>query len=174
MPSPESQPVPVWKQYLWPGIVVAMLSGHAFLIVGALAIAAALIPAAVTAPDGYEAALGWDAQQAARRASDALGWTLLATPSDHVEVSGDRRVQFVLRDREGLPVENATITLTMYHHAKPNERIERQLEPQAVVGVYETVMPMRREGFWRIHAVAQQGEKRLLVDEDLWLGGTSP
>ncbi len=173
MPSPEPQPMPIWRQYLWPAIVVAMLSAHAFVIVGALAVAAALIPAAVTAPAGYEAALGWDAQQAARRASDALGWTLVTTPANSLEVNGDRRVQLLLRDRQGLPVDNATITLVIYHHAKPNERIERRLEPQSVRGVYETVLPMRSEGFWRLHAVAQQGEERLLVDEDLWLGGPS-
>lgn len=171
MPSPDPPPPATWKQYQWPVIVVAMLSGHALLIVGALAVAAAMIPAAVTAPDGYEAALGWDAQQAARRASDALGWSFVVTPTDAVEVNGDRHVQIVLRDSEGLPVKSATIELTMYHHARPNESIQRQLGPQSVPGVYETVLPMRREGLWRLNAVAQRGDERLLVNRDLWLGG---
>jgi len=174
MPSPESQPIPAWKHYQWPVIVVALLSGHAFIIVGALAVAAALIPAAVTAPSGYADALGWDAQQAAKRASDALGWTLDFTPTDQTELNGDRRVQILLRDAQGLPVENVVITLTMYHHAKPQDRIEQRIEPQSVLGVYEAVLPIRREGLWRLSAVAQRGDDRLLVDEDLWIGSAKP
>lgn len=174
MPSLEVQPIPLWKQYQWPVIVVALLSGHAFIIVGALAVAAAMIPAAVTAPSGYEDALGWDAQQAAKRASDALGWTLDFTPTDFAELNGDRRVQILLRDAEGLPVKNAVVSLTMYHHARPQDTIEQRIEPQAVLGVYETVLPIRREGLWRLSAVAQRGNDQLIVDRDLWIGEPTP
>jgi hypothetical protein len=174
MPIPEAQPIPLWKQYQWPVIVVALLSGHAFVIVGALVLAAAMIPAAVTAPSGYEDALGWDAQQAAKRASDALGWTLDFTPTDFAELNGDRRVQMLLRDAEGLPVKNAIVSLTMYHHAKPQHRIDQQIQPQAVLGVYETVLPLRREGLWRLSAVAQRGEEQLIIDRDLWIREPAP
>ena len=174
MPSPETKPIAAWRHYQWPVVVVALLSGHAFIIVGALTVAAAMIPAAVTAPSGYEDALGWDAQQAAKRASDALGWTLDLTPTDFVELNGDRRVQLLLRDTEGLPVKDAIVSLTMYHHAKPQDRIDQQIEPQAVLGVYETVLPIRREGLWHLSAVAQRGDDQLIVDRDIWIGGPTP
>lgn len=173
MSNPDAKPVAAWKAYQWPALVVALLAGHMFVIVGALAVAAAMIPAAVTAPAGYEEALAWDKQQAAHRASDALGWKLDFTPTERLEVNGDRHVQLILRDRDGLPVGDATIALTLYHHAHPQERIERRVEPQAVLGVYEVVLPLRNEGLWRLSAVAERDEERLLFDEDLWIGGAS-
>jgi hypothetical protein len=174
MHSPETKPIAAWRHYQWPVTIVALLSGHAFIIVGALAVAAAMIPAAVTAPSGYEDALGWDAQQAAKRASDALGWTLDFTPMDFAELNGDRRVQMLLRDAEGLPVKNAIVSLTMYHHAKPQDRIDQRIEPQTVAGVYETILPIRREGLWRLSVVAQRGDDQLIVDRDLWIEGPRP
>lgn len=170
MPAADPQSIPAWKRLQWPALVVALLGGHVFLVAGALVLAAAMIPAAVTAPAGYEEALGWDAQQEARRASAALGWTLDVTPLDQAELNGDRRVQFILRDRDGLPVKDATIELSMYHHARPADRVESRLEPQEVLGVYDTVLPLRREGFWRMSAVATRDEDRFLVDADLWIG----
>lgn len=168
-PQPAADSAP-WRRYVWPTIVVSLLLGHVLLVTVSLAIAAAMIPGAVTAPAGYEEALAWDDRQEARRASDALGWTLLVAPTDRVEVNGDRQVQFILRDAEGLPIDGATLDVTMFHYAKPADRIERRTPPQTVRGVYEMVLPIRREGQWRISATATRGEDRFLLDTDVWVG----
>jgi nitrogen fixation protein FixH len=161
------------SRYGWPVVVVAMLAGHMLLLITAMLVASARIPGAVVAPAGYGEALAWDERQAARRASDRLGWTLDVSPADFVEPTGERRVQLIVRDAAGIPVEGAAVELVMYHYARPDQRIERRLAPGAMPGIFDASLPLRREGQWRLYATATRGDDRLVVETDLWVRGAT-
>lgn len=169
--SRDAGPNSVAGRYGWPAAVVALLAGHALLLTTGWLVAAARIPGAVVAPAGYEEALSWDERQAARRAGAALGWVLDVTPTDVTELNGDRRVQVIVRDRDGVPVEGVSVDLQMYHYARPQYRVERRLEPGPMPGVFDTMLPLRREGQWRLYATASRGDDRLIVETDLWVRG---
>lgn len=175
-PLASPQP-PAWKPFVWPAIIVALLAGHVIIVGGALVLSAALIPAATVAPAGYAEALAWDDEQALRRASEQLGWTLIVTPSDAIDPAGKRDVAFTIRDANGAPVAGAELLVTLYHHSRPGEAL-RVSVPAAIdePGVYVARLRMRREGFWRLSASARRGQDEMVIESDFWLSqpGANP
>lgn len=151
----------------WPVVVVAMLGGHVFLMMVAV-IWGLTIPGAFVAPEGYEEGLAWDDRQAERQVSSALGWTLKVFPSVVTQILGDRQVKFELLDRQGKPIENATLNVRMYHHARADQTLQQQIS-QTSPGLYEASLRMRRPGMWHLHAVATRGADRFVIDEDFWI-----
>lgn len=157
-------------RFFWPILVAILLLGHVVLITGALLLSSTWIPAASTAPSGYEAALRWDALQAERATSAQLGWTLTMTPTEETALNGDRLVRFYLIDAGGEPLGGADLRATLYHHSRPQEAIEIDLKPQeSAPGEYEATLSMRREGLWRLAAVATRGDDRFRVETDQWV-----
>lgn len=168
--QPNEQANTRWRSLTWPAIVVLLLGGHVFLITGALLLSSTWIPGASTAPAGYAEALKWDDLKALRQASERLGWTLEVIPTDQTELNGDRRVEFVLRDRTGELVEGAELTVTLYHLSRPKDVIDQKLAASAQTpGRYEATMELDREGVWRLNAIADRGADRFLVEADLWV-----
>ncbi|QDT67936.1 FixH [Planctomycetes bacterium MalM25] len=165
----EAAPLPA-SRFFWPALVVVLLLGHVVLITGSLLLSSTWIPAATTAPSGYEAALKWDTLQAERAASDRLGWTLTMTPTDQTEVNGDRLVRFNLTDADGVPLNGADLDVTLYHHSRPQQPIEVDRVPNASTpGEYATTLSMNRVGLWRLAAVATRGDERFRVETDQWV-----
>ncbi len=162
--------ITAWSRYKWPAIVVALLGGHVVIVTGALLLSSTLIPGASVAPSGYAEALAWDELKAARQASEALGWTLTVTPTDKTELNGDRWVTFSLHNAAGEPVVGAELAVILYHHSRPHEPIEVGAAPSATTpGDYVAAIRLRREGTWRLEAVATRDKNRFLVESDLWI-----
>lgn len=166
--SPAPAAPSFFQQIRWPIVVVALLLGHIVLMMVGL-VAALAIPDAFVPPGGYETAIAWDDRQAERQASIALGWTLHANPSPTTELNGDRTVKFTLADRNGQPVDGANLVVRLFHHARSGDQFERSLE-QSAAGTYEALLPMRREGLWRLQAAATRGDDRFVVETDFWVG----
>ena len=163
--DPAAEATTPWRSYSWPVLVALLLGGHVVVVTGALLLSSTLIPGASTAPAGYAEALAWDDLQEARRESERLGWTLEVFPADEQTFAGERVVDFVLQDASGAPIEDADLSVTLYHHSRPNQPLEVRL-PQ---GPYVAMLPLRREGTWRIEAVAERGVDRFLVEADVWV-----
>lgn len=160
-----------WHDFTWPAIIVVLLGGHAFIVTGALLLSSIWIPGASTAPAGYSEALRWDELKASRAASERLGWSLQMTPTERVELNGDRRVEFVLSDADGTPVEGASLSIALYHYSRPRDLVEQTFERTLEKpGHYAASLRIRREGLWRLRATAERGEEHFLVEEDLWIG----
>ncbi|TWT40770.1 FixH family protein [Botrimarina hoheduenensis] len=166
-PTDPPSPGEGWRSARWPLLVVVLLGGHAVIITVALLLSLAWIPAALTAPAGYEEALAWDDLQAARQRSDQLGWSLELSPTDKNLLNGDRVVEIRLVDRGGQPIRNAEIKLQMYHLSRPGTVFVSEVLPDES-GLYTTALPMRREGAYQLKAVAQRGAEQLLVDTEIW------
>ena len=168
-PSPASR-----NRFVWPSLVVLLLGGHALLVTTALLLSSALIPAASVAPAGYAEAIAWDEQQARRRESERLGWSIEVAPSEATDVFGQRDIAFVLRDSRDTPLEGAELRVTMYHHSRPGETIRVIVPATEQAGVYAARMRVRREGLWRLAATAEREAQKFFFETDFWLSGGSP
>lgn len=160
-----------WHHIRWPAIVVALLAGHIFIVTGALLLSSTWIPGASVAPVSYTDDLKWDELQALRDDSQQLGWSLEVLPTDETEVNGDRRVRFILRDALGEPIPDAKLSVTIYHHSRPNRPSEAIFEPsENASGEREAALDIDREGLWHLDANAQRDDDRFLVENDFWIG----
>lgn len=126
------------------------------------------IPGAVVTPAGYEEALAWDEHQAQRQASIKLGWSLSAKVHSKAELNGDRRVTFLLRDKQGELVDDSTLQIELYPYTRANHRVIRQLSSNSP-GTFNAVLPLRRAGSWNMYAIALRGTDRFIVESDLWV-----
>ncbi|MHC4975307.1 MAG: FixH family protein [Planctomycetota bacterium] len=101
----------------------------------------------------YESSERWDATQAERRASDLLGWSLeVALTPTHTSV----RVELVLRDREGNPVENAQVSIVAFPNASASDRVKTSCRHSGQ-GVYTTLIDHPRAGLWEVRVRAERG-----------------
>ena len=142
----------------WPLIVVALLSGHLLLMVGAAVIATRDRSFAV-APNYYERALAWDKTRAEGRASEKLGWTVGIEPSRDVTPDGQRKLSVVLKDSQGQPISNASVQLEFYHHAHARDSQVVTIPSSSEPGRYTSVLPMRYAGFWQFDLRASAGDQ---------------
>jgi nitrogen fixation protein FixH len=132
----------------WPWIIVALLAGHATLMMVAVSLAKN-DRSFVVIPDYYNRSLQWDHDQAQRRASQQLGWQIKIESAETIDPTGQRDVAFTLLDREGKPIHGASIQLDYFHGAHAAERSHLTLTESTTPGRYEATLPMRYSGFWQ-------------------------
>jgi nitrogen fixation protein FixH len=118
--------------------------------------------------DDYERrADQWDQVQAARRASQRLGWRIaIELPRGNPSGSnlGDGALAIRLTDRQGQPVSGAAISLRMFHAAeaaRPQQVQAAEVEP----GQYVAFPQMERPGRWKISGRAVLGDCQFLFDQ---------
>lgn len=168
------------RAWLWPGIVIGMLSVHA---AGCLIVAliATSDPSQAVVPDYHAKAVAWDEHRAQQRASAALGWACTIETAMRADMLGQRGVRVSLRDADGGPLTGAAVTVTAYHHARANQVTDMKLD-EATPGEYAAMMSMRRAGLWTFNVQAKHGgddftaEVNQQVGPDSWTakntGGT--
>ena len=140
------------KSWVWPTIIIGMLSVHALACLVVVFIATS-DPTHAVVPDYHSKAVAWDEQQTAQRDSDALGWSSEIDVSLAADLKGARTVRLSLHDQDGEPVTNATVTLSAYHHARANDVVDAELK-EAAPGEYVARMDMRRAGLWTFSLLA--------------------
>lgn len=160
-----------WCSFKWPGIVVGLLAGHVVIVTGALLLSSIWIPGASISPRELGDQLRWDELQALRRSSEQLGWNLEVAPTGKAAINGDREVEFVLRDSNGMPIRDADVQVAMYHYSRPNRPIEIafKLDPKAGGHRHLASLDIDREGAWRVSALASRGAERFLAEADFWV-----
>lgn len=141
---------------LWPAAMIAVL---ALTVIANLAVLSlAHDPdAAIVEPDAYPRAVAWDSTAARRDASDALGWTAVAAIGA-LEGAGESAradVQVTIVDRDGRPVDGASVTVEAIH----NREIRRPSAELAARGggAYAAAMPLPRAGLWELRVQADRG-----------------
>jgi nitrogen fixation protein FixH len=163
-----------WAHWVWPGLVIALLGAQ--LGMGAVAVTLATAdPAWRVVPHYHEQALQWDGVVAARAASDRLGWNVSITPDETRSADGRRSLTVTLVDSLGRPVEGATVTVELWHHARPDALTTVRCEPSTEPGRYLGAARMNRTGLWQVEIAAQRRDERfaksLVVD---WKFAPSP
>jgi nitrogen fixation protein FixH len=145
--------------WIWPGLVLLLLGGQ--LVMGVVAVMLATAdPAWRVVPHYHDRALEWDRVVAARSASERLGWTAEITPADSASVTGQRQFGVTLLDIDGHPVRGASVSVELWHHARPDELLTVPCRATGIPGQYEGVARLTRKGLWQVEIRAERGEER--------------
>lgn len=156
------------RYWLWPAIIVGMLSAHTLgcLIVVYIATSD---PSQVVVANYHEKAIAWDQHQAQQRASDALGWTCAIEAAQEADMLGERSVRISLRDREGEPLTGAKVGLETYNHIRAGD-ISIADFTEGAPGEYVAMVPMRRPGMWRFDVKATRDQDVFIHHLDQQVG----
>lgn len=156
----------------WPGLVIGLLTMSVTIMTATLVLALS-DPSFAVDPDYTNKARHWDAQAAAQRQSDALGWSASIKFGDAKATSDERAVRLTLIDSAGAPVDLAAVSVVLYHPVRSKEK-------QAVVcveqfpGVYVGVFHPTRLGVWEIELTANRGDDVYLDHQQRWLVSLEP
>lgn len=164
--SPDEDAAPRRKPLIpphiaWPVFVVGLLVLSISIAFSAL-FASRSDGGAQIVEDYYDAALGFEAEQAARAASAALGWAA------DVEVgaceNGLCAVELTVRDRAGAPVTGLTGVLATSRPQEAGTAARIPLAPkEGAPGVYRQLVPLAAAGLWDFSIDARRGEERFLT-----------
>ncbi|HEX6986448.1 MAG TPA: FixH family protein, partial [Planctomycetaceae bacterium] len=152
---------------VWVGVVAGFLTLELVMCLVAATLAAG-DPSFAVVPGYHEQALHWDETVAARRASDALGWTADVTATE-ADALGRRSLTVTLRDRRGQAVSGAAVEAELFHHARAGE-VRTVPFAEAAAGTYETTTEMRRDGLWELRLSARRGDDRFVRARSIELG----
>lgn len=138
-----------WFPYLIIGLLLLSVGSNVYLLVRATN-----DPSFAVEPDYYEKAVHWDDHQAARAASDKLGWK--------IRVDARREMlRIELRDALGRPIDGAEVEVIAFHNARAAERINGLMLPRGR-GVYVLERPFARAGIWEYRLAAVLEDKTFL------------
>lgn len=139
----------------WPLAIVALLFANVVFHVS-VAIYAAQDPSVAYEDDYYEKATHWDDYAAQRARNTELGWNLRIRSSPD-GTPGEQVVRVLLADKNGQPIDGASVSVVTFHNARSADRLTGTLKADGQDGEYTIDLPMRRPGIW---------EFRLHVDKD--------
>ena len=149
---------------LWPLGIGAVLVGTMGVNVWMLAVAGS-DPSAVVEADYYRRALAYDGELAQARANVALGWTL-APPLAPVGAARRARLVVALRDRDGRPVDGATLRVEGFAIARSATVVGAALVSRGG-GRYEASLPVAAMGLWELRFAARRGTERFTAEARL-------
>jgi hypothetical protein len=114
---------------------------------------------------GYdERALLWDEEKARMVASELLGWKAGITVAESADLRQFRELQLKLVDREGVPIENAIVKLTVFHKAWAAQPQDLVLS-EVAGGIYQGNLQVRKSGKWQFNGTITQLESLFLVEQ---------
>ena len=157
--------------YFWPIAVVGVLT-LSLVICGATLYFAASDESFSVESNYYARAVAWDEHVAELRRSEALGWSVsIGTEAVDVEGAeaqegGYRRIRLVLRDRDGVAIDDAGVEGVLFHRARRRFEIEPVFTGVGG-GAYVATTLMDRAGYWELRLIADRddGERFLHIAE---------
>lgn len=156
----------------WLGFIVVLLAGQIALMLVLLYLATSDTSFSIE-PDYYQKGLHWDDVAAQTRQNARLGWSVRIELGPDVSVRGERGLICRLADREGQPLDGATVDVVAFSHARGSERTAVTL-PWAGSGRYEAPVRFAREGVWEFRLAIQRGTDtfRYTEQRDVYLPET--
>jgi nitrogen fixation protein FixH len=143
------------QRRFWVGLVLTLLGGQIVLI-STMAYVATSDGSFAVEPDYYQKGLHWDDTATQIRKNAELGWKMRVAVSDSATARGERTVMCQLTNRDGTPLDGATIELMAFPHARGSERSSATFFP-AGAGQYETPLRFGRYGVWEFRVVVHRG-----------------
>ncbi len=134
-----------WK---WGGLVVALLASQVGIGVAAIVLAHG-DPSVSVVPSYHGKAVLGDRATNLRDRSAALGWKVELNVDDSGPAS---RIVWVVRDKQGQPVENPKGEVLLYHHARASEPITLRLED------HPDGLQVNRMGHWQVEMTLDTAE----------------
>ena len=139
----------------WVGLIVALLAGQILLMLVMVFLATTDATVSIE-PDYYQKGLHWDATAAQARQNERLGWSVKIELGPAVNVRGERVLICCLADRDGQPLDGATVDVIAFSHARGNERTEVTLLPDGR-GRYESRVRFAHQGVWEFRLAILRG-----------------
>ncbi|MEM9419965.1 MAG: FixH family protein [Planctomycetota bacterium] len=168
--STSSKPTSTKGRVRWPLIVVALLGGHATLIITAVTFAVGGSGRGVVS-DYYTKAVDFDQHKAELAASAELGWTIQLTPGSLVDDRGQRLITATLSDRSGQLISDATIHLRLTRLAD-GHLVETQFVPNADrLGAYQIAADCPAPGWYQADLVVERDGQRFIQQQEIQTRG---
>ncbi len=139
----------------WVGLICALLGGQIALLLIMTYLATADASFSVE-PNYYQKGLNWDETAVQLRKNEQLGWSLDLQLGEDADEFNERAVACTLTDREGRPLDGATIDVIAFPHARGSQRTAITLLGVGD-GRYEAQSRFRRAGLWEFRFVVQRG-----------------
>ncbi len=149
------------KRFMMPAVVLGLLGGHFVFILVAITLGTG-DPSFAVVPDYYDKAVAHDDRKGALAASAELGWRYEIRPGRTLDAVNQRDIIIALHDRDGGPIEGATVTLSCYHFARAGEVLDIELS-EVLPGRYAGRAGLGREGFWQFDLAATRGDERFVA-----------
>lgn len=146
------------RGWQWPLLVTAALLFTVGVNVVMLFAAGGDPNGTVVEPDYYRKAVEWDRTMARRAASDRLGW--VSTAEVGALAAGRRDVRVTLRDRDGAPITDAAVEVTLIHNLDAAVPVHGTLRAQD--GGYAASFEIPRGGQWEVRVHAERAAARHL------------
>ncbi|WP_153556914.1 FixH family protein [Roseimaritima sediminicola] len=132
----------------WVSLVVGLLGLQ--VVIGGVAITLATgDPSVAIVPDYHQAALNWDQHRAALSAPRRWGWQTQLDVSSTANTSGQRAIVLELRDGQGRPLSNLSVTARVFHQARASQAHHVALT-ETSEGRFIGSIEMARRGVWRL------------------------
>ena len=150
----------------WPMMIVALLLSGIVMDLCVLFLASDSQGLAVK-ENYYELSSNYEEIKQQAKVNRELGWKLEA---EIVAMTSFRsRLKLSLLDANGQRVENAQLSVRIYHKTRPKGSIESTLKDNGD-GLYLEVLPLRQAGAYQIEVVAEQSDKRFTqsLTANLW------
>lgn len=149
-------------RWIWTLVIVGFFAIQAVIWFVAITLTMS-DPSFAVAPGYEQTAERWDALVAERESSRALGWTieLFAVAP---ETGGMPELRLRLVDRNGQPINDAQIELSLFHCARAAEVQEPEVR-FLKSGLYAADAKLARSGFWKIRGTARRGDERFSFDQ---------
>ncbi len=158
--------------YRWP-IILSSLILMSFIAQAVLVYVATRPDAPLPIKDHYERSLHWDQDNALKRASAELGWSVIFKIPEGVQYSAKllRPVDVQVKDSTQHPVEGLNGRLIALRPA--NSRLNTQgelMELPHAPGHYRTLLRLPARGIWDLNLEAKRGEMRFLSSQRVEVG----
>ena len=158
---------PLLQRLLWPWGLVCMVGAVVCVDVTMLVLASGDPSFAVAKVDG-DPSEAWNARRRQEARNDALGWDArldVDLPAGKTPVAVLR-----LRDADGNPVTDATVSLTAFHHARAADRLKTVLVADAdAPGTYRGSIRIAREGRWAFEIYCAADAERFTSEQERFI-----
>lgn len=171
IPSAPDSGDPPRGAWVWPAVVVGLLSLQVVICTAAYFVATS-DPSQVVVSDYHSKALAWDEHRAEQRAAEALGWQHELDIAREADMLGDRIVRLSLLDADGQALTDATVRVQAYHFARANQVVQADLK-EVSPGMYVVQMNMRRPGRWAMTFDVTRGDDHCPITVQPQVGPTA-
>lgn len=132
------------SKYFWVTVILCFFALDIAIAVIAIVMAAG-DPSFRPMPDYGDRSVAWEVHHQDRVNSDKLGWSV-----DVFAVEPDRHaIEFVVKDRSGIPVDHAFGKASAYHLTRVAEQQHSKIE-KIEPGRYQARIDCGRPGLWKV------------------------
>src|SRR5208282_640730 len=117
------------RHLLWPILLTSLIGIHTLSVV-VMVIVATHDSSFAIEPDWYLKGLHYEQTAQQQRENSRLSWSVKLDVSQPLTGTNQRNVTCTVLDRDGKPVEKATVDLVAFAHLRANNRVKSELLPQ--------------------------------------------